>query len=953
MTSASGEWCDAKTVFFFPYFFSDPSPSPSPPPERKKEATTMYNFQPSSSTFKYNPQTSQEHHQQQSQLAPHLNHRNAQQQQQQQQQHNPRGDLQQQQHQQQQQQQHQQQQQQQQQHQQQQQQQHGQFAPSPHHHHQLAPHQQQHRMPPPSHLMHVAPLHQHHHMSQDKVWENTDTQPWDSRFWRIQEEGQGQGSITGATTHGSRSTREESTHWTAFPTRSQTTPLPPSPISNSTQMLPSSHDIVASLSAAPPVSSLFNPVDLTGITHAHAQPVPVPVPVSDLSTTLPPLTTALTALNSPATQPLPLPQPQPSLAGSTSRRSKNRDRSVWTPEEDNLLRLAVQLYGDKTEKWAKIAACVPGRTNKNCRKRWFHSLDPSLRKGAWTEEEDAMLRQGVAKHPSQWSKIADLIQGRTDDQCAKRWRESLDPSINRSEWTADEDALLLHKFDQYGSQWQKIASYFPGRPGLHCRNRWRKIQRSLNQSRREREKKDGLLAHNGGASSAAADAGEASDESMSSTSSSAASSPLLGSGAGGKNMVSMLSSSDPSVLAQFQNSPSTPVDPQPPGGLSGNTPNSGSDIDTEDPSHRPYGCDVPGCNAAFPASSGLFYHMKGLHPSLDGIEKPYRCAMPGCAKRYKNINGLQYHIKDAKGSSGHSVHAQEATDEETLSAERPHKCQVPGCKKSYRNPNGLHYHQTHGHNVPSFSTAPGVAPAAAANAPVAPKQGKGKRASGVGTGGQGSQMPQGIAPSPAPIGGQGAEMMGAGMMVDAGPIGNGVAHQHQQQQGGGSSMLLDKPYKCPHPGCTKTYLNPNGLSYHQKKHAQGQDHSSIAPVNPPQQHHQNHHSQQLQHSDPSNPNHNNSNANGATNALGLSTLMGLPAISHVGYGGPHQQQQQQQQQQMQGGPPPMLPPFQMAYQQQQGGQQQAQGQQGKMYTKMGTGMLHLMQRGGGAGGVRQ
>ncbi|KAI8575673.1 hypothetical protein K450DRAFT_156708, partial [Umbelopsis ramanniana AG] len=94
-------------------------------------------------------------------------------------------------------------------------------------------------------------------------------------------------------------------------------------------------------------------------------------------------------------------------------------------------------------------------------------------KGPWTEEEDRLLREGVTKFPKkQWSKIADMIVGRTDDQCAKRWRESLDPNIDRSSWTEEEDGLLLRKYDEYGTQWQKIALFFPGRPGLHCRNRW-------------------------------------------------------------------------------------------------------------------------------------------------------------------------------------------------------------------------------------------------------------------------------------------------------------------------------------------------------------------------------------------------------------------------------------------------------------------------------------------------
>ncbi|KAJ2695366.1 hypothetical protein GGH99_000156, partial [Coemansia sp. RSA 1285] len=160
-------------------------------------------------------------------------------------------------------------------------------------------------------------------------------------------------------------------------------------------------------------------------------------------------------------------------------------RAAWTPEEDRLLMVGVRIYGPNTESWPRIAMLVPGRTNKSCRKRWFHSLDPSLHKGPWTQEEDDMLRQRVAQFPSQWSRVAEGIPGRTDDQCAKRWRESLDPEIERGKWKPEEDRLLLDKFSEFGTQWQKIATFFQGRPGLHCRNRWRKIQRIISQKERK------------------------------------------------------------------------------------------------------------------------------------------------------------------------------------------------------------------------------------------------------------------------------------------------------------------------------------------------------------------------------------------------------------------------------------------------------------------------------------
>ncbi|KAI9591213.1 hypothetical protein BDF19DRAFT_426499 [Syncephalis fuscata] len=145
---------------------------------------------------------------------------------------------------------------------------------------------------------------------------------------------------------------------------------------------------------------------------------------------------------------------QPAGSAIVHRKRARGERVPWLPEEDNLLRLAVQLYGYNTDKWTKISACVPGR--------------------------GFLLREAHAHFGEQWSRVAELVPGRTDDQCSKRWRESLDPAIDRSEWTDAEDQDLLRLVGEFGSQWQRIAEYFPGRPGLHCRNRWRKLCRSIN-----------------------------------------------------------------------------------------------------------------------------------------------------------------------------------------------------------------------------------------------------------------------------------------------------------------------------------------------------------------------------------------------------------------------------------------------------------------------------------------
>jgi Myb-like DNA-binding domain len=64
--------------------------------------------------------------------------------------------------------------------------------------------------------------------------------------------------------------------------------------------------------------------------------------------------------------------------GSRSSRGK------WTPEEDEILRNAVQQHGGKN--WKKISDCLDGRTDVQCLHRWQKVLRPGLVKGPWTKE---------------------------------------------------------------------------------------------------------------------------------------------------------------------------------------------------------------------------------------------------------------------------------------------------------------------------------------------------------------------------------------------------------------------------------------------------------------------------------------------------------------------------------------------------------------------------------------
>jgi hypothetical protein len=123
-------------------------------------------------------------------------------------------------------------------------------------------------------------------------------------------------------------------------------------------------------------------------------------------------------------------------------------------------------------------------------KRWRDFLDPIIdhanaRKGMWTEDEDLNLKAAVQMKATvqmhggkDWAAIAAMVPGRTKIQCSKRWRDYLDPSIDRAigrtgEWTEDEDLKLKAAVQMHGGKnWVAIAALVPGRTKSQCNHRW-------------------------------------------------------------------------------------------------------------------------------------------------------------------------------------------------------------------------------------------------------------------------------------------------------------------------------------------------------------------------------------------------------------------------------------------------------------------------------------------------
>lgn len=149
----------------------------------------------------------------------------------------------------------------------------------------------------------------------------------------------------------------------------------------------------------------------------------------------------------------------------------------WTDKEDTLLRAAVKKH--KERNWKAISKEVPGRNHVQCLQRWRKALDPNVVKGHWTAEEDQNLLILVAENPKNWGHVARGINGRTAKQCRERYHNHLDPSIKKGDWSEQEDKIIIEQQKALGNKWAEISKFLPGRTENSVKIRWKSIQRQL------------------------------------------------------------------------------------------------------------------------------------------------------------------------------------------------------------------------------------------------------------------------------------------------------------------------------------------------------------------------------------------------------------------------------------------------------------------------------------------
>ncbi|XP_062224718.1 transcription factor RAX2-like [Phragmites australis] len=154
----------------------------------------------------------------------------------------------------------------------------------------------------------------------------------------------------------------------------------------------------------------------------------------------------------------------------------NVKKGPWSPEEDAKLKEFIEKHGTGGNWIALPQKAGLRRCGKSCRLRWLNYLRPNIKHGEFTEHEDRVICSMYASIGSRWSIIASQLPGRTDNDIKNYWNTKLKKKLLSSSAAAPlhraprQHHRPLNLMLQHSSPslpQHTYSGFFPGAASLH------------------------------------------------------------------------------------------------------------------------------------------------------------------------------------------------------------------------------------------------------------------------------------------------------------------------------------------------------------------------------------------------------------------------------------------------------------------------------------------------------
>ncbi|CAM8878917.1 unnamed protein product [Rhodiola kirilowii] len=104
------------------------------------------------------------------------------------------------------------------------------------------------------------------------------------------------------------------------------------------------------------------------------------------------------------------------------------NRGAWTAQEDDILRDYIRVHGEGG--WRNLPKNAGlKRCGKSCRLRWLNYLRPDIKRGNISEDEEELIIRLHKLLGNRWSLIAGRIPGRTDNEIKNYWNTTLGKKV--------------------------------------------------------------------------------------------------------------------------------------------------------------------------------------------------------------------------------------------------------------------------------------------------------------------------------------------------------------------------------------------------------------------------------------------------------------------------------------------------------------------------------------------